>query len=433
MTVSSKALPKPISIGPAIRRCLLPAAIFVVLMGVFFLEYDPYQDVGPDLLPGGSFEAAPGGASPLSPGGAWNARWNYLSWEPEGGHEGAGVELKAEQGHGGFLEFVVTEPRRYEYLRLSGWVRTENVIQGKRPWNIARILLFFRDAENKPHWNHPHDVCSYTGTRGWTFCEKAVEVPEFAVTGHVYVQNAAESGRMWIDDLELHPARSRTLYPWWRGLFGTLWGISALYCAATLQLWRRPLGWPILLTAVVIIGGLTLPGGVVEKAAEEQIFFVDTVRNALPDISAPAGSPAPATAGKQESSPAAAKVTPTAPPKSPRVSPKRLKGYLSWIKHRSHQFLFALLSYLVALSLARGMALSPRRRRQALGAAAAGLAGLLLFAAATEILQFVSLTRGPSMEDWITDGGGVLLGLLAGVLTVLLVGRWLGLRYHSCP
>ncbi|MDQ7086911.1 MAG: hypothetical protein Q9Q13_03235 [Acidobacteriota bacterium] len=249
---------------------------------------------------------------------------------------------------------------------------------------------------------------------------------EFAVTGHLYVQNAGATGTLWID-VTVRPSAPRSAYPLWRMLFAAGWGATALYCATFLGLWRRFLGLAVIANALVIVIGLTAPEGVLQKAAEEQIILADTVRQALPEFGG-TGAPAPASAETRPAPPPARKqkkaaARPEKPARpAPRVAPERLREYIDWAKTRSHQVLFALLGFFAMLALATGIAPGTPAPRQ-FGLAALGIVGLLLFAGATEILQFVSLSRAPTWEDFIFDSGGLAVGVGAALIALPVLRR----------
>ena len=405
--------------GQVLLRCLLPAAVFAALMALFFATYEPYRTIGDNLVP---WQQVREGIPPQQDAN-WRGNWAMVHPEPDSGPRGGPcLRLDPGEGHGGMVEYVLREPRRFRHFSVTGWMRIEDVTEGRRPWNVARILLFFRDADGKPHWNHPHNVCSVEGTRSWFVCRNVIDVPDFAVTGHLYVQNAGASGTFWVDDVSVEPSEPRASYPVWRMAFAAGWAVTALYCVFFLRLWRRRIGLVVIANAVVIVIGLTTPGGVLQKAAEEQIVLVDSVRQALPEMGTPtnpppprageqAARPAPTSSARSQSKATTSKSPPAKP--APRVSPERLRKYMDWAKLRSHQVLFALLGFFSMLAMAEGIDRSAPRleRLKRLGL---GLAGLLLFAGATEILQFVSLTRGPSWGDFFYDSGGIAVGATLG-------------------
>ena len=84
-------------------------------------------------------------------------------------------------------------------------------------------------------------------------------------------------------------------------------------------------------------------------------------------------------------------------------------GGVFTVKKTGHFVLFVLLAFLAYLSALRRSHSEPPALRPTAAAATVGVA-LLLFAGGSEVLQFVSITRGPSVIDWAIDVGGVLVG-----------------------
>jgi VanZ family protein len=78
------------------------------------------------------------------------------------------------------------------------------------------------------------------------------------------------------------------------------------------------------------------------------------------------------------------------------------------VKKVGHFVLFGLLAFFAFSSTARRHgrpgSLSSTTEFATTGAA------LLLFAAAAEVVQFLTTSRTPSLTDWVIDAGGVLLG-----------------------
>jgi VanZ family protein len=79
------------------------------------------------------------------------------------------------------------------------------------------------------------------------------------------------------------------------------------------------------------------------------------------------------------------------------------------LKKGAHFVLFGVLAFLAFSS-------AMRRRPRGASASHSGAvflnvaAALLLFAAGTEIVQFLTATRTPSLFDWAIDAGAILLG-----------------------
>jgi VanZ family protein len=102
------------------------------------------------------------------------------------------------------------------------------------------------------------------------------------------------------------------------------------------------------------------------------------------------------------------------PPAFKRPPPLRSDAVYT-LKKLGHFLLFGVLAFITFYSAARPRPGTPGAAKPGADLPTLALA-LLVFAAGTEVLQFLSLTRGPSLVDWGIDAGGIL------------VGAWIALR-----
>ncbi len=372
---------------------LLLAAAFLAVMALFFTFYDFYRDVGDNLVAGGGLEEPPLAASSSTPGGPWRGRGPRVEWESQGGFDGSGgVRLGTQPGRGSSLNYGVEDPARFQLLRIAGRLRTEHIVPGTHGWNTARLLLSFTDGSGE---RVHHAVCEIEGSTPWRLCERVIAVPEGAVAAQIHVQNLAASGTLWVDDLALTPVVKKSSTPFWRALFGSLWAAVLVYCAWLSRLLDRPLGFAIIAIVLVIIAGVAAPVSTIEEIVHRGADTVNGLTTADPFHAA-----LPA-AGSSD---------------APSRWTHEVRRALAWpfdlvftVKKLGHFVLFGVLAFL---------ALSSTVRRRHDGRASAGAASelattgaaLLLFAAAAEVVQFLSATRTPSLMDWGIDAGGIVLG-----------------------
>jgi hypothetical protein len=390
-----------------VRAALVVAAAFLGVMALFFIYYDPYRDGGGDILVGGDFEQPPFGEHGAKSDGPWRGSGVRIRWEPQGGFDSSGgMLLKAYQGQSSSLRYVIDDPRRFQFLRVAGRLRSNRVVDGEHRWHIARLLLFFTDRNGQPHWEHPHNVCSIAGTQPWRRCMQVIAVPDFAVTAHLSVDNAASSGTIWFDELRLTPAVEKSSALAWRAIFATLWCGVAAYCAWTAKLPRQRFGLPIIATGILIIVGVSTPEPVLEQMVNRGAQDVNGL------VTDHLAGPGTATVRANVGSPGSTVKEVRGAVRNPSLS----FGAVTTVKKTGHFVLFALLALVALLSATRSRSgESPVRRPAAL---ATVTVALLLFAAATEILQFVTATRTSTLSDWAINAGGILAGA-----TIALVGH----------
>jgi len=398
--------PHPVS--PALIRVrvgLVIAAAFFAAMAAFFIIHDPYRDVGRDIAGSGDFEQSVLSDSGLGSSGYWQGRGESLQWEPHGGFDSSGgVRLGTRAGRGSSLVFTFDDPRRFKFLRLAGRLRTEGIVVGDQPWDSARLLLVFTDRNGRRHWEYHPEVCKIVGTKQWRLCEGVFEVPDFAVSAEVVAENKAASGTLWVDDVRLTPAVEKPSRPFWRALFATLWCGVLVYCIWLAKLPRKVLGVAAIGVALVIIAGVAVPESAVERILNRGAY----VAKALVKGQVLSLYPSAVQTVRSPDSPH------LGPPAFVPPRPLRPDAVFA-AKKMGHFLLFGLLAFVTFYSAAL--------QRPGPSAAASPVAdlptlilALLVFAAATEVLQFLSSTRGPSLVDWIIDAGGILVGAWVALL-----------------
>jgi hypothetical protein len=436
--------------GPK-ERLALSAGLLLVVFLLLTLSFDPYREHAEGRLELETFDAGSGDGLPG--GDAWRRVEPRVEWAPTEGHGGSGgVRLTAEAGRGSWIERAIEEPRRYEALRVRARMRLLAYEPRERGYSGARWVLFFRDQDGAPMWRHPHVVCMEREAAGggWIRCEGTFDVPPDAVSGHVRAQIVAQRGTLLVDDLEILPAIPRPSRFLWHGILAVIWVATAFQVLLLVRPWRHPLGAAQLALASLIVLGTVAPAWMLQDS-------VELVRDAGRELeqrwdpqpppeereSAPARAEArrtdepaagkpPAKTPKREADPARPQTTRSTRPEPARPSDDpgltrwlgRLAGsfdrllsgtkMVATAKQSGHALLFFLLAVAAyAGQWRRGAATHWRGWVQA---------SLLLvgFAAATEMLQAVTPSRAPALQDWALDLAGIAAGLaLCGLLFVL--------------
>jgi len=100
--------------------------------------------------------------------------------------------------------------------------------------------------------------------------------------------------------------------------------------------------------------------------------------------------------------------------------------HVDFLKEAGHFFLFAVLAFVSCLSLGRRLPQGSRLQQDVGSMNSTGLRwtttavrpflmlglGLIVFSAATEVLQFLVLTRTPTIKDWLFDLAGICLSFI---------------------
>lgn len=381
---------------------LAPFVLVLVLIAAYFGLFDPYEITGVNILPASDFEDS-SWRNEMPPG--WRGLGELSRWGPTLGYEGSGgLEIRVGAERGGRVEWILDNPSRFSHVRVRGKLRAEDVEPGKRAWNLARLVFFCRDESGRSRWDFPHAVAYLVGTTRWRTYEATLEVPPGVSTGHLVVQQAGTRGRVFVDDLELLPARLKSSVMPVRRVLVLLWLGSFLVALATLAPWRRPAGVVATLLVIVIVVGVAAPADSFAELIKWQESFFENLRERAdaPD------SPRPVEHESEngiESEPEAAERTPPKPTGKttlPDPDPVHVTSAVKDLKKHGHAWLFGLLGMSAALSYLWG-------RRFDLLMPLAGV--LALFAASTELLQFMIARRQPTWFDLGVD----LLGLGIGV------------------
>lgn len=269
-------------------------------------------------------------------------------------------------------------------LAIEATVRAQALRRGPANWRMGRIAVGFRDAEGAENYRVPHHAVRIDGDRPRHTRSAVLLVPEPTVLLNVVIQNSGIAGIFEVESVALTPMR---VAPWHRPAALALALAAALIALAAIRrghLTASRSGIGIILTATVILAGTLVPQPWLERGLH------------LPRPAARSETSAPADASSIEAA-AGTAPTPRAAPASPVTRPET---------HRlAHLVLFTLLGA-CAGSLARQ---APPARARTL------LAALVLFAAVTEALQALSISRTPRIDDWGIDLAGLVLGFAAVV------------------
>ncbi|MDF7800859.1 VanZ family protein [Pontiellaceae bacterium B1224] len=355
----------------------VPAIGLLAVTLLFWGFYDRYEAVGPPLLESPELAETPRIRGDVS---ATNGVFTLIV--PKGGKTAD-------------LRFDLPGAVDFSCIRVSGSIRTENVVQGKYAWSSARLLLIQRDAKGK--WiPGTHSLLNEQGTVPWTSQVQEFEVDPGAASAEVVLQMIGESGMAQFKEISAVPVHLKRSFRVLRILFCFLWiGMAVLYFKRC-RLDRRKFRILILLNVIVILCGTLMPGEWIEDASEQLKEKVSK------SIRKPA---APKTENKGQT---------IVPKKAPDVSAaesKRMDQFNAVVggAHRMGHFtLFASLCFLVYCS-------AWREKQHPIYYLKVGL-DILLFAAVSESLQFLTMDRTPGISDWMIDLYGMLLALILFLL-----------------
>jgi hypothetical protein len=154
-------------------------------------------------------------------------------------------------------------------LKLSADIKCDDVVPGKKPWNLARLLLVQNDGRND-RWDLPHTVAALTGTTDWKNHHAVFTVSPDTLKIQVIAQLSQSSGSLQIKNIQLYPVNETLIFRWARGIILFAWGaFFLLLVASCFLLGRKKILFRLLLISafVAIIAGTTLPGEIKHQVA----------------------------------------------------------------------------------------------------------------------------------------------------------------------
>jgi len=351
----------------------LPVFILLLATVLFWTSYDRYEPAGPLLL------EAPSLADGVNVRGEISAAdGRFVLNVPRGGKSAR-------------INFRLPDATDYEMIRVRARIKVDGVMVGKYSWSCARLLLTQYDVHNK--WmSGLHGLVAEKGTKDWEPHEDVFEIFSGADRADVVLQQSGIEGVAEFDRIEAQPVRLRASFVWWRTLFIVLWLLSAILYFSHCRLKTRRLKVLIVLNVIVILFGTLLPGEWISDASEK----VKTVFREMQMPDTPA----------QKSPPPTEKKAP-----APTPLQKQIDGFMAMEveAHRvGHFMLFASLCFLVYCSAAL-------ERQHPIYFFKVGF-DILIFAAVTEALQFLTIDRTAGILDLRTDLYGMALAIVLFLL-----------------
>ncbi|NNJ90037.1 MAG: VanZ family protein [Gammaproteobacteria bacterium] len=372
--------------------------LFLFFMWLFFQAYQPWQAIDEDLLYNtGAFD----NVTDLS---GWVREHGRVQWSDDTGY----VSLTSTSR----LRFQLPVTTG-DLLLSSGKIKTTQLKRARKPWDAARIMVYFEDEKGRIQWSHPHDVGYMSGDRDWQLYTVAIDVPSFAHKGWLELAHYGKSGIASFDEISVKPAVWKQTYSHWQMFFGMFWASIMMWLVLNTHFWTLPWGKPLMAVGLLIIIGVTLPPATMFQVASSGAEFsrkvLDTAEEVFPNQASPpsvatsiAAKPSTETI-KSASQSVPVQIEKLAKTEKSFQAPdtdSRVKVSPADIQKLGHTFLFACLGYIAFIGFARKVSLKVLSY------------SLVLFALSTEILQLVVDGRLFGFADALLD----VLGIFAGAV-----------------
>lgn len=375
---------------------LIAAAVGVGVMVLFFAVYSPYEPAGPD----------------------WSPRWPREANDPAirlwDGFGQPGVDFASNNTGGAWVRLTASPVVRpgvswttadlpaHRTVHVRARWRGYGVVPGEYRYQTARLILAVTDEDGRWRWDVPHVAASLAGTRGWHEAGRRLRLPDWATTARLAVAHGGVSGVVEVAEFEAVPQRRRGDAPWVIGVWWLAWLAGAAMAVRRLDLLRRRGGRSVVAVGALILIAVTMP--------ETWFHPIELLVGGRPP-----GDPRPTST---RHSVEGVKPAPTAPggpsrPPPPAKPSRRFpwRAFVAGLDFHAiaHVVLFAALAGAAArcFHLRLVERRSDRRNRHFT------VAGLLVYGVATEVIQYLTVTRGPgirgAMLNWIGIGLGLIL------------------------
>lgn len=126
--------------------------------------------------------------------GAKTSPWDFKS----GKYSGVIITTDADNWTG--IDQTVSIPKKVQALEFDAWIKAENIVRGKDPWNGAIFTVQFFDKHGKKLGNDVN-IITIAGDDPWTLHTKKIKLPDGADSFKILLAMGYAKGAMLIDDV----------------------------------------------------------------------------------------------------------------------------------------------------------------------------------------------------------------------------------------
>jgi VanZ family protein len=255
-----------------------------------------------------------------------------------------------------------------ETVKLKGQLSTTNVVAGEKSYNQAR-LLFVQFSGKNPMWAIDHIVASLSGTNKWKQYDNVFTITPNTTKVKVMLQLVNCIGSFQLKNLVLKKVYPSILYYWVQKFIFFVWGVFLLYLIK-LFIFDSPTIFfkaLIIFLAACIIFATSLPGEIKTSLKMHIADKIESITNKNISL-----------IGQKDTA--------------------QTQSVLDFgIQNIGHLFLFGIFGFFLALC-------NKEYHIHII------FMFLVLFAGATEFIQFFIQQRHPTFSDFLLDCSGALFG-----------------------
>ncbi|MDR3012895.1 MAG: carbohydrate binding domain-containing protein [Chitinispirillales bacterium] len=134
-------------------------------------------------------------------GSGWNIWGGGVSDVARSGR--AGLTIRNEEPKWSGAEQMIVLPDGAAHVTVSGWIKTDDVVQGRENWEMARISVEFRDERGNLIGGYPPPVGQIAGTTDWTHYTNTYRVSTAARTVTLQCALGNATGAAHFDDITI--------------------------------------------------------------------------------------------------------------------------------------------------------------------------------------------------------------------------------------
>ena len=144
-------------------------------------------------------------------------------------------------------------------IRVRVQAASRHIVRGTEPWAAGRAILFFVDEYGNELWGTRHQVMLLTGTRRWRSHEAVFERPEEGRTSFFAVEQIGKSGTMKIRNVQIEQVERNHFYNVLRITLQGIWIMAGMVMLSRSRLYKQVGGTSVLILSLLIVIGSTIP------------------------------------------------------------------------------------------------------------------------------------------------------------------------------
>ncbi|MGV7104911.1 carbohydrate binding domain-containing protein [Flavobacterium sp. U410] len=87
-------------------------------------------------------------------------------------------------------------------IHISGWLKAENIVQGKENWNNGMFIIeFTKDGKNKT--SEDQLIGTVTGSNDWLYFEKTLSIPKESKKFRIMLALSNCTGKLYVDNIQI--------------------------------------------------------------------------------------------------------------------------------------------------------------------------------------------------------------------------------------